>query len=106
MFKRWGSRFLVRQALVFDVWVMVRDLDPGTKAALSARLRFQSSDRRLTQNCPKVEAVPLADCAWRRPCLCRHAGLCFHGGNPLYEKLIARLPNVNSRRYSSERRLA
>jgi hypothetical protein len=34
MFKRWGSRFLVRQLMVFDFWVAVRDLDPGTKAAL------------------------------------------------------------------------
>jgi hypothetical protein len=92
--------------MVFDFWVEVRNLEPGTKAAFSARLRFQSIDRRLTLNCPKVEAVPLADCAWRRPCLCRHAELCFHGGNPLYEKLIARLPSVNSRRHSNEWRLA
>ena len=97
MFKRWGSRFLVRQLMVFDFWVAVRDLDPGTKAAFSARLRFQSSDQRLTLDCPKIEAVPLADCAWRRP---------FHGGNPLYDKLIARLPSINSRRHSNEWRLA
>jgi hypothetical protein len=47
--------------MVFDFWVEVRNLEPGTKAAFSARLRFQSIDRRLTLNCPKVEAVPLAD---------------------------------------------
>ncbi len=63
MFKRRGSRFLVRQRMVFDFWVAVRDLDQGTKADFSARLRFQSIDRRLPLNCPKVEAVPLADCA-------------------------------------------
>jgi hypothetical protein len=102
MFKPWGSRFLVRQLMVFDVWVAVRDLNQGTKADLSARLRFQSSDQRLTLDCPKIEAVPLADCAWRRPSLCRHAELCFDGGKPLYEKLITRLPSVNSRRYSNE----
>ena len=63
MFKPWGSRFLVRQLMVFDVWVAVRDLNQGTKADLSARLRFQSRDQRLTLDCPKIEAVPLADCA-------------------------------------------
>jgi hypothetical protein len=47
--------------MVFDFWVAIRDLDQGSKADFSARLRFQSIDRRLTLNCPKVEAVPLAD---------------------------------------------
>ena len=58
MFKRWGSRFLVRQVMVFDFWVAVRNLDQGTKADFSARLRFQSIDQRLTLDCPKIEAVP------------------------------------------------
>ena len=73
MFKRRGSRFLVRQLMVFDFWIAVHNLDREPRRPFSARLRFQSSDQRLTLNCPKIEVVPLADCAWRRPCLCRHA---------------------------------
>ena len=59
MSKSGGSRFLVRQLMVIDFWVAVRDLDQGTKAAFSARLWFQSIDRRLTLDCPKVEAAPI-----------------------------------------------
>jgi len=59
MSKSGGSRFLVRQLMVIDFWVAVRDLAPGTKAAFSARLRFQSIDRRLTLDCPKVESAPI-----------------------------------------------
>jgi hypothetical protein len=89
--ERWYSIF----------WVAVHD-DMGTAAAFSARLRFQSSDRRLTLNCQKVKAAPLAD-----RLIAHGAPLSmFHGGNPLYEKLIARLPTVNSRQHSSEWRLA
>jgi len=75
-------------------------------AAFSARLRFQSSDRSLTLNCQKVKAAPLADRliahGATHVCVATH----FHGGNPLYEKLIARSPSVNSRHRSSEWRLA
>ena len=65
------------------------------KAAFSARVRFQSADGRLTLNCPKNRAALLAD--W----LIAHgaAHVCvaaqdyvFSAENPLYEKLIARLP--------------
>ncbi len=65
------------------------------KAAFSARVRFQSADGHLTLNCPKNRAALLAD--W----LIAHgaAHVCvaaqdyvFSAENPLYEKLIARLP--------------
>jgi len=55
------------------------------KAAFSARLRFHSSDGRLTLNCPKEKAAPLADWLIAQgagPCLRRGAGLCVFGRKP------------------------
>ncbi len=42
-FKRGCSRFLDRQALVFDFWAAVHDdFNPEARAAFPPRLRFQS----------------------------------------------------------------
>ncbi len=65
------------------------------KAAFAARARFQRADGHLTLNCPKDRAVPLAD--WLIAQGAAHVCVAaqdyvFAAENPLYEKLIARLP--------------
>jgi ATP phosphoribosyltransferase len=65
------------------------------KAAFSARARFHAADGRLTLNCPKDKAAPLAD--WLIAQGATHVCVAaqdyvFSAENPLYEKLIARLP--------------
>lgn len=65
------------------------------KAAFSACLRFHSSDGRLTLNCPRDKAAPLAD--WLIAQGAAHVCVAaqdyvFSAENTLYEKLIARLP--------------
>lgn len=65
------------------------------KAAFSARLRFHAADGRLTLNCPKDKAPRLAD--WLLAQGAAHVCVAaqdyvFSAGNPLYEKLSARLP--------------
>ncbi len=65
------------------------------KADFLARLRFLASDGRLTLNCPKDKAAPLAD--WLIAQGAAHVCVAaqdyvFSAENPLYEKLIARLP--------------
>jgi ATP phosphoribosyltransferase len=67
------------------------------KAAFSARLRFHGSDGRLTLGCPKDKAAPLAD--WLIAQGAAHVCVAaqdyvFSAANPLYEKLIARLPRL------------
>ncbi len=67
----------------------------GAKQAFSARLRFCSADGQLTLNCPKDKAAPLAD--WLISEGAGHVRVAaqdyvFSAQNPLYEKLIARLP--------------
>ena len=67
------------------------------KAAFSARLRFHASDGRLTLNCPKDKAAPLAD--WLIAQGAAHVCVAaqdyvFSAENTLYEKLIARLPKL------------
>jgi ATP phosphoribosyltransferase len=65
------------------------------KAAYAARLRFYAADGRVSLNCPKDKAAPLAD--WL---IAQGAGhVCvaaqdyvFSAENPLFEKLIAHLP--------------
>jgi hypothetical protein len=94
-FKRRRSRFPDRHALVFDFWAAIHDnFDPEAKAAFPPQPRFQFSDGYLTLNCPKDKAAPLADWLIAPPGPRRDAGLCFHCGNPLYEKFIARLPKL------------
>ncbi len=71
------------------------DLLAEAKAAFSARARFHAGDGRLTLNCPKDRAAPLAD--WliaqgaARVCVAAQDYV-FSAENPLFEKLIARLP--------------
>jgi ATP phosphoribosyltransferase len=66
------------------------------KAAFSACARFHAADGRLSLNCPKDKAAPLAD--WliahgaTHVCVAAQDYL-FLAENPLYEKLIARLPH-------------
>jgi ATP phosphoribosyltransferase len=65
------------------------------KESFSARLRFHAADGRLTLNCPKDKAAPLADwlIAQGASYVCVSAqDYVFSAQNPLYEKLIARLP--------------
>jgi ATP phosphoribosyltransferase len=65
------------------------------KAAFSARARFQAADGRLILNCPKDRAAPLADwlIAQGATHVCVTAqDYVFSAENPLYKKLIARLP--------------
>jgi ATP phosphoribosyltransferase len=67
------------------------------KAAFGARIRFHASDGRLTLNCPKDKAAPLAD--WLIAQGAAHVCVAaqdyvFSAENPLYEKLIARLPKL------------
>ncbi|MGH6841575.1 MAG: ATP phosphoribosyltransferase, partial [Methylocella sp.] len=66
------------------------------KAAFSARARFYAADGRLSLNCPKDKAAPLAD--WLIAHGATHVCVAaqdyvFLAENPLYEKLIARLPD-------------
>jgi ATP phosphoribosyltransferase len=66
------------------------------KAVFAARL-FHSSDGRLILNCPKDKAAPLAD--WLIAQGAAHVSVTaqdyvFLAENPLYEKLIARLPKL------------
>ncbi len=70
------------------------DLLAEAKAAFSARARFHA-DGRLILNCPKDKAAPLAD--WLIAQGAAHVCVAaqdyvFAAENPLYEKLIARLP--------------
>jgi ATP phosphoribosyltransferase len=67
------------------------------KAGFAARMRFHASDGRLTLNCPKDKAAPLAD--WLIAQGAAHVCVAaqdyvFSAENPLYEKLIARLPKL------------
>jgi ATP phosphoribosyltransferase len=67
------------------------------KAGFAARARFHASDGRLTLNCPKDKAAPLAD--WLIAQGAAHVCVAaqeyvFSAENPLYEKLIARLPKL------------
>ncbi len=64
------------------------------KAAFSARARFHAADGRLTLNCPKDKAAPLADwlIAQGATHVCVAAqDYAFSAGNPLYQRLTARL---------------
>jgi ATP phosphoribosyltransferase len=65
------------------------------KAAFSARARFHAADGRVSLNCPKDKAAPLAD--WLITKGATHVCVAaqdyvFSAENKLYEKLIARLP--------------
>ncbi len=65
------------------------------KAAYVARLRYYAGDGRISLNCPKDKAAPLAD--WLIAQGAAHVCVAaqdyvFSAENPLYEKLIARLP--------------
>ncbi|WGJ14831.1 ATP phosphoribosyltransferase [Methylocapsa sp. D3K7] len=67
------------------------------KAGFAARIRFHGSDGRLTLNCPKDKAAPLAD--WLIAQGATHVCVAaqdyvFSAKNPLFEKLIARLPDL------------
>jgi ATP phosphoribosyltransferase len=67
------------------------------KAAYTARLRFYSADGRISLNCPKDKAAPLAD--WLIAQGAAHVCVAaqdyvFSAENPLYEKLIQRLPQA------------
>jgi ATP phosphoribosyltransferase len=67
------------------------------KAAFSARLRVQSNDGRLILNCPKDKAAPFADwlIAQGAAHVCVTAqDYVFLAENPLYDRLIARLPKI------------
>jgi ATP phosphoribosyltransferase len=67
----------------------------GAKEVFSARLRFYAADGRLALNCPKDRAAPLADwlIAQGASYVCVGAqDYVFLAENPLYEKLIVRLP--------------
>jgi ATP phosphoribosyltransferase len=67
----------------------------GAKEVFSARLRFYAADGRLALNCPKDRAAPLADwlIAQGASYVCVEAqDYVFLAENPLYEKLIVRLP--------------
>ena len=66
------------------------------KAGFNARIRFHGSDGRLNLNCPKDKAAPLAD--WLIAQGATHVCVAaqdyvFSAENPLFERLIARLPN-------------
>ncbi|HUB65747.1 MAG TPA: ATP phosphoribosyltransferase [Methylocella sp.] len=66
------------------------------KTAFSAR-RLHSSEKRLSLNCPKDKAAPLAD--WLIAQGASHVSVMaqdyvFSAENPLYERLIARLPKL------------
>jgi ATP phosphoribosyltransferase len=65
------------------------------KESFSARLRFHASDGRLTLNCPKDKAASLAD--WLIAQGAAHVCVAaqdyvFLAQNPLFEKLVQRLP--------------
>lgn len=65
------------------------------KSVFSARLRFQTADGRLVLTCPKDKAAPLAD--WLITQGAAHVSVAaqdyvFTAGNPLFERLIERLP--------------
>ena len=65
------------------------------KESFSARLRFRAADGRLTLNCPKDKAAPLAD--WLIAQGASHVCVAaqdyvFSAQKPLYERLVARLP--------------
>jgi ATP phosphoribosyltransferase len=65
------------------------------KAAYAARLRFYAADGRVSLNCPKDKAAPLAD--WLIAQGAAHVCVAaqdyvFSAENPLFEKLIAHLP--------------
>ncbi len=65
------------------------------KAAYAARLRYYAGDGRISLNCPKDKAAPLAD--WLIAQGAAHVCVAaqdyvFSAENPLYEKLIVRLP--------------
>lgn len=67
------------------------------QAGFNARIRFQGSDGRLTLNCPKDKAAPLAD--WLIAQGATHVCVAaqdyvFSAKNPLFERLIARLPKL------------
>jgi ATP phosphoribosyltransferase len=67
------------------------------KVAFSAQLRYYAADGRLALNCPKDKAAPLADWLIARGAayVCVAAqDYVFLAQNLLYEKLIARLPQV------------
>ena len=71
------------------------DLLVEAKAAFSARARFHAADGCLTLNCSKDRAAPLADwlIAHGATHVCVTAqDYVFSAQNPLYDKLIARLP--------------
>lgn len=75
------------------------DLGAKAKAAFSARLRFFASDGLLTLNCPTDQIAPLAD--WLIMQGAAHVCVAaqdyvFSARNPLYEKLIDRLPPASS----------
>ena len=66
------------------------------KAGFNARIRLHGSDGRLNLNCPKDKAAPLAD--WLIAQGATHVCVAaqdyvFSAENPLFERLIARLPN-------------
>ncbi|MFZ3324524.1 MAG: ATP phosphoribosyltransferase [Methylocella sp.] len=70
----------------------------NAKTAFSARARFHAADGRLTLNCPKDEAAPLAD--WLIAQGATHVCVAaqdyvFSADNPLYQKLIARLSSTS-----------
>ena len=65
------------------------------KAGFSAQIRLHGSDGRLSLNCPKDKAAPLAD--WLIAQGATHVCVAaqdyvFSAENPLFERLIARLP--------------
>jgi ATP phosphoribosyltransferase len=71
------------------------DLLAEAKAAFSARARFHAADGHLILNCPKDKAAPLAD--WLIAQGATHVCVAaqdyvFSAENPLYQRLIARLP--------------
>ncbi|WP_036259469.1 ATP phosphoribosyltransferase [Methylocapsa aurea] len=75
------------------------DLLAEAEAAFCARLRSHAGDGRLTLNCPKDRVAPLAD--WLIAQGAEHVAVAaldyvFSAANPLYEKLIARLPKTAS----------
>lgn len=72
------------------------DLLVEAKAAFSVRARFRAADGRLIVNCPKDKAATLADwlIAQGATHVCVTAqDYVFSAENPLYDKLIARLPH-------------
>jgi ATP phosphoribosyltransferase len=65
------------------------------KAAYAVRVRYYAADGRISLNCPKDKAAPLADCliAQGAAHVCVAAqDYVFSAENPLFDKLIACLP--------------